>query len=201
MLLRKSPSRWDRMNTSQASAEPANIEQLIKAKIGAIAPTISRQQLGLVHHRPEASAEAARCFENVSRKVAKDGGRIQFGWTFHHRYVERIPGPGYLFVTHHAVWHAPNGQMIDVTPYPDRKHHPLAPGRSILFLLDDKALPVRAEKLIAPLPLRFFVLAEDSELAAHVARLNDEEQEKCRNIYAGAERQDGSSDGGCTPSL
>jgi hypothetical protein len=39
--------------------------------------------------------------------------------------------------------------------------------------------------------LRFFALADDGELAAHVARLNDEEQEKCRAIYAGAGKRDG----------
>jgi hypothetical protein len=183
------------MNTPHDLTEAADIQQLIKAKVSTIAPTVSRQQLGLVHHRPEAWAEATHCFENVGRKIAQDGGRAQFGWTFHHRYVERIPGPGYLFLTHHAVWHSPNGQMIDVTPYPDPKHHPLAPGGNILFLLDDKAVPVRTEKLIAPLPLRFFALGEASELAAHVTRLNDEEQEKCRGIYAGAARQDGGTDG------
>ncbi|MDR3420178.1 MAG: hypothetical protein P4L80_02870 [Xanthobacteraceae bacterium] len=173
-----------------------NIDQLIKAKIAVIAATISEQQLGLVHHRPEASAQPARCFENVDRKVAQDGGRIQFGWTFHHRYVERIPGPGYLFVTHHAVWHAPDGQLIDVGQYPDRKHHPLAPGGSILFLVDDKARPVRTENLVAPLPLRFFALAEDRELAAYVAKLNDDEQEECGKIYAGAEEEEEEESGG-----
>jgi len=172
------------MNASKASANPPNIQQLIKAKIDAIAPTVSRQPLGLVHHQPEASAETGRCFENVGRKVAQDGGRVQFGSTFHHRYVEKLPGPGYLFITHHAVWHAPNSQLIDITPYPDPKHHPLAPGGSILFLIDDKAEPVKTDKLIAPLPLRFFALGENDELKAYVARLNADEQEKCREIYA-----------------
>jgi hypothetical protein len=46
---------------------------------------------------------------------------------------KQVEALGNLFLTHHAVWHAPNGQMIDVTPYPDPKHHPLAPGGSILF--------------------------------------------------------------------
>ena len=40
-------------------------------------------------------------------------------------------------------------------------------------------------KIIAPLPLRFFALGTDARLAAYVQQLNDEEQEKCRKIYAG----------------
>ena len=35
--------------------------------------------------------------------------------TFHHRFVERMPGPGYLFITHHAVWNAPDGSLVNVT--------------------------------------------------------------------------------------
>src|SRR5262249_879898 len=49
-----------------------------------------------------------------------------------------IPEAAYLFLTHHAVWHAPDGRLVNVTPYPDPKHHPLpGPGSDILFLVDD----------------------------------------------------------------
>jgi hypothetical protein len=117
-----------------ANIAPNDLSILIKAHIDAIAPTISSQPLGLAYHRAEIWADASRCFENVSRKVSRDGGRTQFGWTFHHRFVKEIPGPGYLFLTHHAVWNAPDGRLIDVSPYPDPKHQPLAPGGSTLFL-------------------------------------------------------------------
>lgn len=165
---------------------PADISKLVKARIDIIAPTISAQPLGLAYHRPEDWADAARCLENVARKVSQHGGRTQFGWTFHLRFLQDAPDLGYLFITHHAVWHAPDGRLVNMTPYPEPKHHPLPrPGSDILFLVDDKALPVQTDQLIAPLPLRFFALTDDERLAAHVKRLNDEEQEKCGRIYAG----------------
>jgi hypothetical protein len=163
------------------------LTKLVKARIDAIAPTISDQPRGLAYHRPESRADASRCFENVSRKVAQDGGRTLFGWTFHLRFAEDIPDAAYLFLTHHAVWHAPDGRLVNVTPYPDPKHHPLpGSGSDILFLVDDKAVPVRNGNIIAPLPLRFFTLYGDERLTAYVERLNAEEQEKYRQIYAGA---------------
>lgn len=164
------------------------MESLIKASIDAIAPTISTQALGFAYHRPETWAGAARCFENVARKVVQRGGRIQFGWTFHHRYVELISGAGYLFVTHHAVWHAPYGPLVDVTPYPNGKHRPLGPSGSILFLVDDEAQPIKTEKLIAPMPLRFFALSNDRPLVAYVQKLNEKEQETCQAIFAGGSK-------------
>ena len=108
---------------------------------------------------------------------------IYLGWTFHHRYVASIPGAGYLYVTHHAVWHSPPGHLVDVTPYPDALHRPLSPSEETLFLMDDRALPVTRTGLVAPLPLRYFVLDDDPALAAYVEHLNDEELEECRKIY------------------
>jgi hypothetical protein len=169
---------------SPGNTEPMSVDKtVLKARIDAVAATISQQPLSLAYHRPESWAQAARCFENVSRKVLQHGGGIRYGWTFHHRIVESIAGPGYLFVTHHAVWHAPDGHLVDVSSYPDTRHRPIAPGGSPLFLVDDKALPIQTEKLLAPLPLRFFVIDDDDRMVAYVKRLNEEEQEKCRKIY------------------
>ncbi len=163
----------------------SELTRLVKARIDALAPTISSQPFGFAYHRPENWADASRCFENVSRKVTQEGGRVQFGRTFHLRFPEDIPEAAYLFLTHHAVWHAPDGRLVNVTPYPDPKHHPLpGPGSDILFLADDSAQPVRSGNVIAPLPLRFFPLYGDERLTAYVERLNADEQEKCRRIYA-----------------
>jgi hypothetical protein len=97
---------------------------LVRTRINVIAEEISsRSLLGLAHNRPEPWAQPSRCFENVAGKVAQDGGRIRFGWTFHHRLVERMLGPGYVFVTHHAVLNAPDGYLVNVTPYPERLHY------------------------------------------------------------------------------
>jgi hypothetical protein len=160
---------------------------LVKARIDATAPTISTQRLGLVYHRPESWADAARCYENVSTKVAQNGGRMQFGWTFHHRFAADIPDAAYLFLTHHAVWCAPDGSLVNVTPYPEPQHHPFpGPGADFVFLMDDKARPVRSGNVIVPLPLQFFALYGDERLTAYVERLNAEEQERFRLMYAAA---------------
>lgn len=94
-----------------------------------------------------------------------------YGWTFHSRIVEDIDGPGYLFASHHAVWHAPpNGSLVDVTPHPDPKHRPLGPDGSIIFLVDQAALPVRTGSQLAPRPMRFFARDEDPRLVDYVEK-------------------------------
>ncbi len=98
------------------------------------------------------------------------------------RWVDSLPGEGYLYITHHAVWNAPNWQLVNVTPYPDPKHYPLpGTGADILFLVDDKAQPVSRKNLVAPLPMQFFSLSDNERLAAYLEQLNDEEQERCNN--------------------
>ena len=170
---------------STTSKLPRDLGAIIKACINTIVPKISKQQIGLVHQLPEGESQTARCFENVSRKVNSSGGRTQYGWTFHHRFVEAIPGPGYLYITHHAVWNAPDGRLLDVSPYPDPKHRPLSEGNSTIFLVDDKATPVQTESLVAPRPLQFFALSNDQQLVTYVNQLNFKEQERCIEIYKG----------------
>lgn len=155
-----------------------------KKELDTVARSIGDGPIGLAHHEPEEKAQAHRCFENVADKVARDGGKGMFGWTFHSRIVESIPGPGYLFVTHHAVWHAPDGRLVDVTPYPDAKHQPLGPEGSIIFLVDPASQPVRTGNQVAPLPLRFFARDADPRLVAYVNELNRNEGDACREIYA-----------------
>jgi hypothetical protein len=142
--------------------------------------------MGLARHKPQPRAEALRCFENVSRVVDQKGGRILYGWTFHCRFAENLPGmPPYLYATHHAVWHTPpKGELIDVTPYPDEKHKPLGQGGDAIFLVDVEAKPITTSKQITPLPLRFFAIGDDLELAAYVEELNRTERERCEKIYA-----------------
>jgi hypothetical protein len=147
---------------------------------------ISEGPLGLAYHRPEIWAEATRCFQNVARKVRESGGRIIYGWTFHNRFAERLDGnPPYLYVTHHAVWQCPNGELVDVTPYREERHEPYAPAEgSILFLVDYAAKPVMSSNQVAPLPLRFFPIGDDPALKQYVQKLNEEEQLRCKEIYA-----------------
>ena len=159
---------------NHAECEQIHIEEF--------AATISKQPLGLVRYLPEVWGQPTRCFANVWRKVQQDGGGARFGWMFHYRVVADMPGPGYLIAVHHAVWHAPAGYLIDVTPFhPDPKHHPLSPGGGVLFLVDDSATPVMGKRFVSPRPSRFYPLSDDKRLIAHVEQLaRKEEQELLR---------------------
>lgn len=151
------------------------------------ARTISSQPMGLAYHRPEKWADAFHCFANVIKKVQQDGGNASFGWTFSCRIMSDAHELGYLIATHHAVWHAPDGRLVDVTPFHiDVKHHPYAPTGDVLFLVDDKAKPVVVEKKAqAPLPLKFFPLSNDDRLIAHIEEMRDKEEQQCKDIYQG----------------
>ncbi len=161
---------------NQTECDPRHIKEF--------AATISNQPLGLARYRPEVWGQPTKCFENVKRKVQQDAGRARFGWMFHYRVVADIPWPGYLIAVHHAVWHAPNGYLIDITPFhPEPKHSPLSSGGDVLFLVDDSATPVTRERLIAPRPSRFYPLSADERLITHVQQLVLKEEQECRQIY------------------
>jgi hypothetical protein len=66
----------------------------------------------------------SRCFENVPRVVAKEGGSIQHGWTMRQDSY-------FAEGAFHAVWRRPDGTLIDVTPRTD-------PQTQVLFLVDSK---------------------------------------------------------------
>ena len=85
-----------------------------------------------------------------------------------------------------AVWHAPNGELIDVKPFhPDAKYHPISPGGDVLFLVDSGAMPFIADRLMAPLPSKFSPLSNDERLLSHLYRLSRKEEQECRLIYEG----------------
>jgi hypothetical protein len=158
----------------------------VRPHLEVFARTISREPLGLAFHRPEAWATPTRCFENVIRQAGQKGGGALFGWMFHYRVVEDIPGPGYLIAVHHAVWRAPTGQLVDVTPlHDDPKHQPISPGGDVLFLVDANAQPIAVSSTVGPRPSRFYPLDADERLVAYVRRLQEAEDEACRNLYAG----------------
>lgn len=157
----------------------------LKKRIAEFASTISKQPLGLAKHLPESWAQQTRCFENVIRKYQQDGGRGQSGWMFQHKTLADDDLLGYLIAIHHAVWHAPSGELIDVTPFhADPKHHPLAPGGDVLFLVDDATPPAITDRLMAPQPSRFFALGTEQRLVDHVNRLAQEERQACLRIYS-----------------
>jgi hypothetical protein len=156
----------------------------VKKAISTFAVSISAQPLGLAKHCPEPWGQQMRCFENVGRKVQQGGGRGQSGWMFQYKYLADDVGLGYILAIHHAVWHAPSGELIDVTPFhSDPQNHPLCPGDGVLFLVDDAAPPVITDRVMAPLPSRFFTLSREERLVHHVKRLEEEERQACQRIY------------------
>lgn len=91
--------------------------------------------------------------------------------------------------THHAVWHALDGSLVDVTPFhPDDCHHPITAHGSVLFLVDRSALPTRHGLLDMPLPLNFFPITESEDMRLYVQKLTVEEQQKCQAILEEALR-------------
>lgn len=163
------------------------VRSLSDATLAAIGKEVSQQPIALVIHRPEQWAKPTDCFRNVARKIAEDGGGAQCGYTIHHRFAQKIEGlPLYVYLTHHAVWVSPEGELVDVTPYPDPGHAPLDHGKKIKFLPDDTADPVVVQGQPIPLPLRFFAVDDNRELKAYVAELNRKEQEACRALYSKA---------------
>lgn len=76
--------------------------------------------------KTEDYAHQGDCFVNVEEKVAKDGGRIQYGWViWQSKYL--------MEAEHHAVWENAEGNLIDVTPR-DKIY------TSIMFVPDESAV-------------------------------------------------------------
>ena len=152
--------------------------------VKAFAATISRQQVGIILHRPESWAKPTQCFGNVDRKVAQDGGRKQFGWMFHVRRMASKPGAEYLIAANHAVWVARDGTVIDVTPFhADPKHEPItSEGGHVVFLVDDAAAPQVFGNVGVPRPSHFYALGDDPEVLRYVASLQRDEQEEIERM-------------------
>jgi hypothetical protein len=60
---------------------------------------------------PDITATPRECFFNVHQAVDQRGGEIVYGWA-----VWWWPGV-FIEAEHHAVWKAPDGSMLDVTPH------------------------------------------------------------------------------------
>lgn len=80
----------------------------------------------IVPIRPDENCEPLECFNNVRRKVEREGGSIRFGWA-----IWEWPNV-YLEAEHHAVYELQSGTYIDLTPSLETETHRL-------FLRDDSA--------------------------------------------------------------
>jgi hypothetical protein len=87
---------------------PENITARIREFCQQVCPGEQPVFIGI---RQEAGCEPLDCFDCVKRKVARDGGRIQHGWT-----IWEWPRV-YLEAEHHAVFEPPAGPpWLDITP-------------------------------------------------------------------------------------
>jgi hypothetical protein len=79
-----------------------------------------------VRHQSEPHSKNCNCFIDVERKIKESGGDARFGW-------EIWEWPGVLIeAVSHAIWVAPDGHLLDITPKPFELEQ-------ILFLPDPKA--------------------------------------------------------------
>jgi hypothetical protein len=149
----------------------------IVARIQLIAPKISGEPLAGARYSPEASASPTQCFSNAQRKAQQSGGGVLYGWMFHYREPTVLPGQGYVLAVNHAVWHAPDKKLIDVTPFHDNPHHHpiVVNGDAVLFLIDSTATPLRSDHAGLALPSWFFPLTDDEAIATYVAELTAKE--------------------------
>ncbi|TFF37888.1 hypothetical protein [Mucilaginibacter psychrotolerans] len=74
--------------------------------------------------QPEIGAKPSNCFNNVARKVAKEGGSIVYGWAL-------LPQRHILEAEKHAIWKMPDGEYVDITPRP-------FPIPMLQFVIDDE---------------------------------------------------------------
>jgi hypothetical protein len=153
------------------------------SELEAFATKISNGPFGIALHKPEPWAEQAMCFANVLTKIERDGGDCVCGWMFQ----LKVPDIGKYFIAiHHAVWRAADGHLFDVTPlHGEKNNHPLMEDGGTLFLVDQRALPVRTKRLLAPLPSKFFGLSDSTELTVYLHTLELQENEACRKLYEG----------------
>jgi hypothetical protein len=76
--------------------------------------------------------EPGACYSNVSKCVAKNGGKAVFGWLKTDTVFDALP----LIQTwiHHCAWESPEGKVFEITPYVKR----VFPDKSLLAVLSDE---------------------------------------------------------------
>jgi hypothetical protein len=126
---------------------PGEITPEVLAFCRQIDPT--REPL-FVPRRPAPGAASGNPFALLKDHASRHGGRVQYGWT-----ITEQPG-WYLEGEFHAVWVAPTGELIDITPGQE--------GVSRLLFLPDSGRTFQG----ASLPNRFFALSPSPDVGAVV---------------------------------
>lgn len=162
---------WDFENLP--GSQPMYIK-ITLAQLAEIARGVSDMPIVSVPIRADRDAQELFCIQNVERKTVRDGGRACYGWTFNQRFS--VHGP-YVYLQHHAVWQAPDAQLMDVTPRTSNPSvHPLTIQGRTLFLVDQAAVPTTDIRFgLAALPSRFFALREGESLRDYIVGLNAKE--------------------------
>lgn len=107
--------------------------------------------------RPRADSIENDCFENVRRQIADEGGGIVHGWL-----VTTFPGV-FLEAIFHAVWRAPGGGLVDVSPPPED-----GTGRIVFF--PDPTRSFQGE----PIPNRHWPLVRMRELREYFRAFDED---------------------------
>ena len=142
--------------------------------IQSFAKSISKETFGLVYYRPDKESIATNCITNVIHYVEKHGGSAIYGWYFGHR--ESAKFGNYLIATHHSVWRAPDGILIDITPFHEElKHQPLTNQGSVIFQVNTIAKPIKQGKRLIPRPLKYYAIGKSKELDEYLETQRAEE--------------------------
>jgi len=150
--------------------------------IESFAKSISKETFGLVYYRPVKESIATNCITNVIHYVETYGGSVIYGWYFGHR--ESAQFGNYLIATHHAVWRAPDGILIDITPFHEEpKHQPLINQGSVIFQVDTNAKPIKQGRLLIPRPLKYYAIGKSKELDEYMVTLRAEEAKYYRDNF------------------
>jgi len=102
------------------------------------------------------------CFDCVRQKVARDGGRIQFGWV-----IWEWPRV-FIEAEHHAVYEGPGTPLEDITPsaFPDIQRRLFLPDDAAVYNFEDEGVlkpNVRLALCDDPLIDAFFAAAKERE--------------------------------------
>ena len=131
--------------------------------------------VGPVLHRPEKWAVPGMCFKNVSLKVQDNGGEVIFGWTFHYPSSR-----DHLRAAHHAVWHAPDGTLVDITPFDDSWNPLMYKEGLIAFLVNNDAKPLKSKAGVQiSLLSKFYVPNDDKGSLELKLQLELKEAQEC----------------------
>jgi hypothetical protein len=132
------------------------VPSTITRELLAFCKSLSNAYPRFIRSVPAAQARPSACFDNVAHQVARSGGEIAYGWAIWHL------SKAYYEAEHHAVWQAPAGELVDVSPHPNGANE-------ILFLLDQRAVydPLRPR-------MNILMAVRGNAIAAEFVNLADE---------------------------